>query len=46
MADMDLALLGSITRDPILARAQVMRHRQIPVIQVSGLRQSVFELGA
>jgi hypothetical protein len=35
MADMDLVLLGSITRDPILARAQVMRHRRIPVIQFS-----------
>src|SRR3977135_335215 len=30
---MDHALLGSITRDPILAGAQVMRHRRIPVIQ-------------
>ena len=47
MADMDLALLGSITRDPILARPQVMRHRQIPVIQFSaGLGESVFELCA
>ena len=47
MADMDLVLLGSITRDPILARAQVMRHRRIPVIQFSaGLRQSAFELYA
>jgi hypothetical protein len=44
---MDLALLGSITREAILTRAQVMRHRRIPVIQFSAeLRQAVFELCA
>jgi hypothetical protein len=30
---MDLALLGSMTRDRIVASGRVMRHRQIPVIQ-------------
>jgi hypothetical protein len=30
---MDLVLLGSTTRDRIVARAWVMRHRRIPVIQ-------------
>jgi hypothetical protein len=30
---MDLDLLGSMTRDRIVAGARVMRHRRIPVIQ-------------
>jgi hypothetical protein len=30
---MDFVLLASMTRNPIVARARVMRHRQIPVIQ-------------
>jgi hypothetical protein len=29
---MDLVLLGSMARDPIVATAQVTRHRQIRVI--------------
>jgi hypothetical protein len=32
-ADMDLVLLGSTTRERIVPRARVMRHRRIPVIQ-------------
>src|ERR1700761_3552228 len=46
MSDMDLVLLGSITRDRILASGRVMRHRRIPVIPAAGLRQSIFELCA
>jgi len=33
ISDIDLDLLGSITRDRIVATAQVMFHRRIPVIQ-------------
>jgi hypothetical protein len=30
---MDFVLLGSITRNPIVASARVTRHRRIPVIR-------------
>jgi hypothetical protein len=33
LSDIDLDLLGSMTRDRIVGGARVMRHRRIPVIQ-------------